>query len=281
MISTIHQNLHDRALIIAGRYHAAHAELLAIIIEIDSARLFEAFGLTSTYSYCREQLGLSEDVACSFIHVARKAQAVPELLTAVEEGLDFSKAKQVARVITPENQGMLLATAQVSSCRQLERAIVKDHPRAAVVEQVRLVAEDRHRLELGLSEELLQQFRRAQDLVCNKEKKAASLEETLAALLELYLEKEDPQRRAERARSTEPNLAAEKIPAASLHAVHRRDKGKCQSPGCQQTRWIEIHHRTPRAQGGTHAPSNLVTLCGFHHRQSHPPRGGYNPSRDG
>lgn len=279
MISAAQNSLHERALAIAGRYHAAHAELLAIIIEIDAARLFEAFGLSSTFAYCRERLGLSEDVACSFIQVARKARAVPELLEAVEGGLAFSKAKQVARVITPGNQKALLAAAEVSTCRELERVIVRENPQAAVLERVKLVAEDRHRLELGLSEELLQQFRRAQDLVCNKGKKAASLEETLAAVLELYLEKEDPQRKAERAPAPreEPNLRAEKIPAASLHAVHLRDRGRCQAPGCGRTRWIEIHHRRPRAEGGTHDPENLVTLCGFHHRQhhrEHPSRGG-------
>jgi 5-methylcytosine-specific restriction endonuclease McrA len=279
MLSTLQSSLHERALLAAERYRVSHSELLSVIIEVDEARLFQAFGLSSTYAYCLSELHLTEDVACSFIAVARKARRVPELKEAVEAGLDFTKAKQVARVITPENQETLLSIAKESSCRELERKIVKEHPRAAVVEQVRLVAEDRHKLELGLSEELLKQFRRAQDLVCNKANKAASLEETLAALLSHYLAKEDPVQKAEkvRERPARANPAAEKIPATSLHAVRRRDLGRCQSPGCQRTRWIEIHHRVPRAQGGSHDPDNLVTLCGYHHRQHHreyPSRGG-------
>lgn len=273
MLSKFHFDLHGRALAAAGRYKRAHAELLDIVIRVDEARLYLAFDLGSSFSYCVEKLGLTEDVACSFIAVARKARAVPELKIAIDAGLDFTKAKQVARVITPENQAELLATAAASSTRELERAIVKDHPREAVVERVRIVAEDRHKLELGLSEELLMKLRRAQDLACNKAKKAASLEDTLAAVLELYLEREDPQRKAERAKpgagDVAGDLAGEEIPAASLHAVNRRDGGRCQKPGCGRTRWIEIHHRVPRAAGGTHEPENLITLCGFHHRRLH------------
>ncbi|RYZ96895.1 MAG: hypothetical protein EOP11_22800, partial [Proteobacteria bacterium] len=259
MLSNLHSKLHDRALAVASRYKVAHAELLSVIMEVDEAKLAAAFGLSSTYNYCREKLALTEDVACSFIAVARKARAVPELKAAVEAGLDFTKAKQVARVITTENQQSLLATARESSCAQLERAIVKDHPKAAVMEQVRPIAEDRHKLQLGLSEELLTQLRRAQNLVCNKAKRAASLEDTLAALLEVYLDKEDPQRKAARAPAPKaaPNLKAKAIPAASLHAVNKRDQGKCQAAGCGTERWVDFHHIKQRLHGGDHAPTNL------------------------
>jgi hypothetical protein len=279
MLSNIQAKLHERAISVAGRYRAAHAELLTIIMEVDEARLAVAFGLSSTYLYCREKLGLTEDVACSFIAVARKARKIPELKAAVDAGLDFTKAKQVSRVITAENQKELLKVAKTSSCKQLERAIVKDHPRAAVVESVRIVAEDRHKLELGLSQALLDKFRRAQTLECNKQRKSASLEDTLAALLELYLRKEDPVQKAQRApEDRKPtNVKAEKIPAASRHAVNLRDGGRCQVNECKAERWIDIHHIQQRSEGGTHDPENLITLCGFHHRErhrKHPPRGG-------
>ena len=269
MLSAVLKNLDQRAVATAARFNQTHAELLAIVMEVDRAKLAHALGLSSTYDYCRRRLNLSEDVACGFIAVARKAARVPELQQAVNEGLSFSKAKIAARVITPANQEDLLAKAKDSTCAELERETVKISPREAVVEKVRIVAEDRHRLELGLSEEVLQKLRRAQDLVCNKAKKAASLEETLAAVLELYLEKEDPQRKAERAKPSAPNLSGEKIPAASLHAVTLRDEERCQEPGCGRRRWLETHHIKPRAEGGTHEPENLLTLCGFHHRRRH------------
>jgi len=271
MLSTKQNQLHQKALAAAKRYQIAHADLLSTIMEVNAAKLYLDFKLASLYAYCLQELKLTEDVACSFISVARKAEEVPELKKAVDQGLPFTKAKIVARVITPKNQEELLETAKVSSCNKLEREVVKENPKAAVVEKVVPVAEDRYRLELGISEDLLEKLRRVQDLVCNKERRAASLEESLAAMAELYLEREDPQRKAERARETKkaPNLTADKIPAASYHAVQRRDKGRCQIPGCANTRWIDIHHVVLRSQGGTHEVSNLLTLCGFHHREHH------------
>jgi len=275
--------LHQKALAAAKRYQIAHADLLSTIMEVNAAKLYLDFKLASLYAYCLQELKLTEDVACSFIAVARKAEEVPELKKAVEQGLPFTKAKIVARVITPKNQEELLKTAKISSCNKLEREVVKENPKAAVVEKVIPVAENRHRLELGIGEDLLQKLRRVQDLVCNKERRAASLEESLSAMVELYLEKEDPQRKAERARppKKEQNPAADRPPAASLHAVNQRDKGRCQIPGCESTRWIDIHHIILRSEGGSHAPENLITLCGFHHREHHRKHSAFAPAAYG
>jgi len=45
-----------------------------------------------------------------------------------------------------------------------------------------------------------------------------------------------------------------------------RDRHRCRRKGCNHTRFLDIHHIIPRAEGGTNDPSNLVTLCsGCHH----------------
>ncbi|MCB1163596.1 HNH endonuclease [bacterium] len=48
-----------------------------------------------------------------------------------------------------------------------------------------------------------------------------------------------------------------------------RDGHRCQGPGCTSTRYLEVHHRKPRANGGTNAPSNLITLCSACHQVHH------------
>jgi 5-methylcytosine-specific restriction endonuclease McrA len=40
-------------------------------------------------------------------------------------------------------------------------------------------------------------------------------------------------------------------------------------PGCRSSRYLEVHHIVRRADGGTHEVSNLVLLCGAHHRAHH------------
>ena len=51
--------------------------------------------------------------------------------------------------------------------------------------------------------------------------------------------------------------------------VLARDRHRCQAPGCGRTRFLEVHHKRPRARGGTHEPANLITLCAACHRLWH------------
>ncbi|MFN2369617.1 MAG: HNH endonuclease, partial [Candidatus Krumholzibacteriia bacterium] len=59
------------------------------------------------------------------------------------------------------------------------------------------------------------------------------------------------------------------IPPHIRREVLARDRHRCQGPGCGRTRFLEVHHKRPRARGGTHEPANLVTLCGSCHRLWH------------
>ena len=58
------------------------------------------------------------------------------------------------------------------------------------------------------------------------------------------------------------------IPGWLRRVVHDRDP-VCQFPGCQNSRWIQIHHIHHWAQGGTTDLDNLISLCGHHHRFVH------------
>ena len=55
--------------------------------------------------------------------------------------------------------------------------------------------------------------------------------------------------------------------------------GGCEFPGCTNTRFVDVHHVQHHADGGSTDPSNLVVLCGWHHRQLH--REGWRITTDG
>ena len=59
-----------------------------------------------------------------------------------------------------------------------------------------------------------------------------------------------------------------KISPALQRALKARDKG-CRFPGCANTRYIDFHHIQHWADGGETKPSNLISLCRFHHRAVH------------
>jgi len=65
----------------------------------------------------------------------------------------------------------------------------------------------------------------------------------------------------------EPNKAT--IPPATRRRVLARDGHRCSMPGCRHTRFLEVHHRKPRAEGGTNKPENLITLCSACHHLVH------------
>jgi hypothetical protein len=58
------------------------------------------------------------------------------------------------------------------------------------------------------------------------------------------------------------------ISAPLRRALNARDQG-CRFPGCANTRYLDAHHVDHWANGGETKPSNLVSLCRFHHRAVH------------
>jgi len=45
------------------------------------------------------------------------------------------------------------------------------------------------------------------------------------------------------------------------YAILKRDRFRCQVPGCNCRRNLHIHHIIPRSHGGTDEPENLIVLC--------------------
>jgi len=58
------------------------------------------------------------------------------------------------------------------------------------------------------------------------------------------------------------------ISAPLRRLLAARDKG-CRFPGCSQARYLDAHHIKHWANGGETRPSNLLSLCRFHHRAVH------------
>jgi len=68
-------------------------------------------------------------------------------------------------------------------------------------------------------------------------------------------------------RPNERNTAS--IPPATRRKVLAHYRHKCQRPGCGYTRYLEVHHKIPRSQGGSNAQNNLACLCSACHTLLH------------
>lgn len=191
--------LHEKALLKSANFKKSHAELLEIIIEVDKQRLFEKFLLTSTFAYCTQLLKLSDDVTYTLIKISRASVKVPELKIAIHEGyLSISNAKRIAQVVTPENKTEWIEKAKEMSQRKLEQEVAKFFPKEAIPEKIKYVSETRLKLEIGLHEEVMALIHKAQDLISQKSKSAATIEVTLKAVITDYLSRHNPVQKAQR-----------------------------------------------------------------------------------
>ena len=59
------------------------------------------------------------------------------------------------------------------------------------------------------------------------------------------------------------------IPPGRRTEVLERDRFRCQSPGCGNSRFLEVHHVISRSRGGGNGLDNLITLCSGCHRLHH------------
>lgn len=66
-----------------------------------------------------------------------------------------------------------------------------------------------------------------------------------------------------------PDRITQSVTPRMREQVFARDQCRCQVPGCRATRFLEIHHIIPQAEGGPHALWNLILLCEGHHRARH------------
>lgn len=77
--------------------------------------------------------------------------------------------------------------------------------------------------------------------------------------------------------TVEPGSHARSIPRRARRAVLARDRG-CRFPGCDQRRFVDVHHVVFWSDGGLTVPTNLVCLCRRHHRLVH--EGGFSLDMD-
>ena len=291
------QEIHERAVAKAKRYHEAEGELLEALIQVIQRKVYLEMGYANLFAYATGALKLAEGQAYHFIGVARKSMEVPELKQAIERGsLNVSRARRILSVLTPQNKESWIGKAELLPQKQLEIEVAKENPKKEIRERIRPVAEERLEMRIGISPKLSGKLSRVKDLLSQKKKKACTLEEAVEAMTELFLDREDPVRKAERVLSSrrketirERAQVAEKVaapppfaksrrraplPAEIQHAVNLRDQGQCRfvDPSgrrCQQRRWLHAHHIKPVASGGNDESSNLATLCAAHHRFLH------------
>ena len=298
-------SLHEHALRLSCQHRLLESELVKVLGEIESLKLHRTLGFSSVFSYTVSALGLSEPVAYTLITVARKARELGALSEAIStQKLSVNRASRIVAALTRENANELIAFAATHTQRETDQEVARlSDRRTERFENLRVPAE------------VLELLKKAQGLMASRKKRNLKFDETLKLVLEEFLNRHEPVRKAERARKraektkakTTDKISAEnsvctkpdatpkaktaRIPVTALtrHIVNIRDQARCTfvdyaGHRCTNDRWLHAHHRIPVSRGGSNEPANLVTLCSFHqdlvHQLSLPIEGQVNWIRE-
>ena len=199
-LSPAQHSLHLRALELCAKHRRVEAMLIVVLREIDKTKLFKKLGQPSLFGYAIRILGLSESVAYAFIAVARKCEESAPLRAAIEtQSLTVAKASRIVSALTLENAEALIEFARTHSTRETEFEVARLQPKCAAPDRMRPLSEDLVKLEMSVSKAVLAKLTRAQALLASQSGKHTGFEGVLEQVLNEYLERHDPVKRAERA----------------------------------------------------------------------------------
>lgn len=274
--------VHQRAMTLAKNHRVVEASLVEVLQQVDRLKIYKALEKNSLFSYAVEVLGLDKNVAYPLITIARKATSIPDLKLAIEnQSLTVSKASRIVSSLNSVNAKELIEFARTHTRDEIDFEIAKRNPKAGSYDKMKPLSEEFVEIKMCLPRETFEKLKRAESLEAQKQN-AFQWADVLDAALEVYLDKSDPVRKAERASrkikaANQISAAAQyrRIPltAEQKHAVFLRDKGKCthlvEGQRCNSDKWTQTHHIIPVSRGGTNDPENLTTLCSFHHDLVH------------
>ena len=116
----------------------ATTHLIALLMELDSRRLYLREGYSSMFTYCTQALHLSEHAAYNRIETARVAKRFPMILELFEQGeVTLTAIRLLAPHLSPDNHRDVLNQARHKSKRDVERLVASLHPQPDVPPVIR------------------------------------------------------------------------------------------------------------------------------------------------
>jgi len=235
--------------------------VLLYLKEIDRRRLYLEWGYCSMFSFCTDHLGYSESTAVRRIKAERALGRSKKVISLLLSGeMTVTGLSKIESICRPDNTDKILEQAAGRSCRELDLLRAKHNPQEPAPERVKpvfvktelkvkessksgrkitanaegdSVLEEKYRLDFSVSADSMKKINRAKELLSTKYPEGVKLETLLDALLDNYLEKNDPERR-ETARDDikiDKSSRSRYIPQKVRDFIYKRDGGRCSFVG--------------------------------------------------
>ena len=131
--------LQERIGVLAARIHAATAELVRIVAELDDDGAWAESGMRSCAHWLSINIGVDVHTGGEMVRAGHALETLPVLRAAFDDGrLSFDKIRAVTKVATPEDDEVWTTMALHASgaqlariCRGVRQALDVDDPRRA------------------------------------------------------------------------------------------------------------------------------------------------------
>jgi hypothetical protein len=242
---------------LVGKSNQLFAALLLHLAEVETRGLHRQRLCASLYTYCIYELRFSEDAAARRSSAARLVKQFPLLFDAIAGGeLHLTGLLMLGPHLTPENH--VEVEEHVKLVERAKALLVRERPGLALGE-----------VHLEAMKMLVAALEKRKFAVTDRPRKPARAPQAGADAARSD-DVAAPEAPAEpRQSSLTPRRRGRYVPAAERREVFERDGGRCSyvdSNGgrCRETRYLELHHLKPFAQGGVNLASNLTLRCAAH-----------------
>jgi len=206
-----------------------------------------------------DALEFSQSRAYFFIKMSRDLEELPKTKKAVENGeIEWTKVREVTKVEPKIGKSFSFSVEQMERFNVLMEKLRKTGETGTneelLIKSLELItSENSTRVEFSSTQIVI---RHCPD--CGKAETGAG-EISQNDLEKAYCDAHVLEHGRNRA-TIRPSVRRE---------VMSRDNHTCQGQGYSSKRYLEVHHKIPRALGGSNDESNLITLCSACHRLVH------------
>jgi len=267
---------------------AAIADQLA---QLKKRELWRYLGYPSLAAYAWQEHSMGKSKLCELTGIVQRCESLPEIGRAFRAGeLEWTKAREITLVATPETEAEWLAKGQARTAEELRaerrgepewktRVLRMTPEQAAYLDQF-LAGARAERPGLSDAELLIELvlsgasgqggeaptqrvviYQCGTCEVATSETREGPVLVAPAAVAQARCGGE-----VHDLRQT-PSKVSRAIPRAVRRRVFDRDRRRCRVPGCRNMAGLDAHHRHGWRRG--HDPDGLLTLCWAHHRAVH------------
>ena len=217
--------LHEQAVRLAKEYRQKESELLEVLMQMKTGGCFERLGYRGVFDYVTQGLKLGEAQAYYFQKVVVKSLEVPALKEAVVSGeISLSQARRIVAVVTHDTSKEWITKASTLNQKQLESAVAEKNPHAKVKERLTPVGPKLIQMVVALTPQTEALLRRVKELESQRTKSAASWNDVICQMAEVFLKKNDPLQKAERMSSKDSKIPFYAKARSQAHCGQRQTR---------------------------------------------------------